>query len=332
MASNRLYYIDVIKVLAIVFVVMYHLPITWQITTWDENLPMAWNANMVIAIMGVPLFLMSTGALLLDRDLSSYRKIKLFLKKNFLPIFFTGAIWNVVYYFVNTKNIAIADIVKSVLLINKQEEHLWYIRMILLYYALMPIMSGLLRYHKRFFILLVAICFLISFGNSGYLIFFRHEVFPTISGVSFSCYLVYMYAGYCVAKSKFKIHPIIPFFICLISLSLMCFLREIDWFRFYWYDNPLCLIASISAFALIKNVHLNENNAKQIAELSKMTFGVYLCHMLFVKCLFPSIALIYDVPFVLSYYSVLVLTLLLSLMSILIVKKYTDLSYILFRY
>lgn len=330
MKTSRVSYIDITKILAIVLVLMFHVPSFCGVDSWNENLPIAWNVSFCVSMLGVPLFMMSTGALLLDRDFSSKSKVVSFYKNNLITILVPGILWSLIYYVLLTDHITIGGFIKTLLFMNKPEEHLWYIRMIILYYLFMPFISRMLKFHSALFFLLL-LCCAASFVYSGYLIVCRHEIFPTIPGLSFFCYLIYMYIGFCIFNGYLNIHPLLCSIICVCSLSLICYFRSIEWFRFFWYDNPLCLLASISIFGLVKSAFSNVSGNKYLIELSKMTFGVYLCHMLFLR--YGSILYTFhSLPFCVSYIFVLLLTLGFSVALIIFIKKYTCLSKFLFRY
>lgn len=48
--------------------------------------------------LGVPLFLMITGALILKKDFNNFEKILQFYKKNLTRLIISVCLWNIIYY------------------------------------------------------------------------------------------------------------------------------------------------------------------------------------------------------------------------------------------
>lgn len=83
MLKKRIFYIDLVKAIAIIMVVYCHvLP--------DNIFTGSWSWMLALRPMGVPLFVMCTGALMLDRDFTSIKNITKFYKKNFLTLLITS--------------------------------------------------------------------------------------------------------------------------------------------------------------------------------------------------------------------------------------------------
>lgn len=289
--KQRLLYIDIIKLLAIVFVVMCHIPMAFAAEgpTGDGAL---WRYAMTsIGDMGVPLFMMASGALVLGKDFNTKEDIFRFYKRNWLPIYITGACWCLFYYFLNTDSPSLLDIVKTLLLANKPEVHLWYIRMILAYYLIMPVLSYL---HDKWVLwMMVALVFVATFGWNGVRIFVHHDAFPTTSGLSLSCYIVYLVLGYKLARSNWHVSNIALLGITLLNLAAIVVTLSLGWFQFVWYDNPMVLVAAVSLFLLVKQMVHARTATVLVTRLSNMTFGVYLCHVVLLQPLGKAFGSLY---------------------------------------
>lgn len=280
---NRKVYIDVIKIIAIICVIMCHIPILWNIDMMDEGLPLWWYIVNSLGILGVPLFMMSTGALILNKELNTRAGILRFYCKNTLTIYVTGTVWCVLYYITKTEHISFSDIIKTVCLINKPEVHLWYIRMVIIYYLAMPVIVYLHKNHIRLFIVLTAIIAIVTFGWNLFLILFEHTPAPTTSGLSLSCYIVYMAVGYHCAVLHGNVirGKILMALAGAVSMTILVVLRYNNWFRFMWYDNPFVMVAAICIFSSVKELFKDAVRNDLLADMSNMIFGVYLCHVMF---------------------------------------------------
>lgn len=308
--KQRLLYIDIVKLLAIVFVVMCHIPMAFagEGTTGDNAL---WRYAMTaIGDMGVPLFMMASGALVLGKDFHTKADIKKFYKRNWLPIYITGACWCLFYYFLNTDSPSLSGIAKTMLLANKPEVHLWYIRMILAYYLIMPVLSYLRE--KWVLWAMVVVVAAATFGWNGVRIFVQHEAFPTTSGLSLSCYLVYLVLGYKLARSNWHVSNLLLLGITLLSLAAIVVTLSLGWFQFVWYDNPMVLVAAVSLFLLVKQTVQTRTVTALFTRMSNMTFGVYLCHVVLLQPLGKAFGSLYRACDWGAFAMVGVLTLLVS--------------------
>ena len=328
----RIVYLDIIRVIAIVFVIMCHLPFLWDVDMVSEKLPLFWVVNQSLGILGVPLFMMISGALLLNKNFHSVYDIKMFYKKNMLPILGVGVVWNLIYYFLNGHCFSFRDIVKTLCLINKPVPHMWYIRVIVLYYMFIPLFVCLLKKYRICLICLLCLISGITFLYNGYLILVQHESFPTNSVLSISCYLVYMVFGYYIVGVEKKIPQQVFFLAFSLSVVLLVLLRLYNYFAFYWYDNPLVLIASVSLFKYIKIICGEISVKSWIVDMSKITFGVYLSHMLIIIYVIKPIVGFFLINNIFAYPLILFFVLLCSICLIKIIHKVPIASSVLFRY
>ena len=98
MEQRRFLYMDVLRVCAFLFVVLLHA-ITPTITNNDLLGTFAWTFSVAanaLARMGVPLFLMLTGALLLGRE-EEAPGVLAFYRRRLPRILVPLLVWNVFY-------------------------------------------------------------------------------------------------------------------------------------------------------------------------------------------------------------------------------------------
>lgn len=328
---SRFLYLDIIKIIAIIMVVMCHLPLINSVDLLREDIGAFWCVDLCFGTLGVPLFMMATGALVLNKKFDNKEAILHFYKNNFLSIYITGVLWCVIYYILN--NIDKLDVIvflKTILLINKPEVHLWYIRMILMYYALIPLLSYLCHKKRTLFIMVVVSAFLVNFCWIGYDILVCRNHIPTHSGLSMSCYMVYLAIGYWIENKKWNISSCFSTILFVIGVFSIIYLRQEDYFRFFWYDNPFVLMASVGLFSLVKNTSIKSVKSRYFEELSKMTFGVYLCHMLFLYIVGKRLLALIDND-IYAYLMVWLVTLFLSNVLVFVCRSKTAMSKIFFR-
>lgn len=95
----RIFWIDIVKFIAVLFIILAH--IVWIV---EQEIHIKGNLlndfltiNRIIATLGVPLFMLVSGSLLLGKDFKSNSDIFAFYKRGLLPLFITAEIWIVKY-------------------------------------------------------------------------------------------------------------------------------------------------------------------------------------------------------------------------------------------
>lgn len=285
--KKRIVFIDYLRLLAILMVIMCHV-IDVNCRLWLGYVDMSLFRQLFVYIaliigrLGVPIFLMITGYLLLDRD---YSKIQLiyFYKKKVLWFFVIVELWTIIYevygyeilgYDYNLK----VFLRRLCLLETPALSHAWYLPMILKMYVFIPVIGALLRRltEKHIFIVLglmfiSVICFQVvdvSFINETNL-------------SSYIAYLWFVIMGNTIKRGGLesisrKIWLLAD--VVLVFCEINCLFIQHNQGRqtSLWYDNPVIMILSISCFIRFKHYLLEQN--KLIEKVSKYTFGIYLTH------------------------------------------------------
>lgn len=107
-------------------------------------------AAIVAGRLGVPIFLMLSGYLLLDRDYSDTDKIKAFYKRNLLPLVLTTEIWVVIYEIyhltIDNQKFVLLDFIKDLLFVKDNAfGHFWYMPMIIGLYLVVPFVANAIK-------------------------------------------------------------------------------------------------------------------------------------------------------------------------------------------
>ena len=195
--KSRIFYLDLVRALAIVLIILVHVlrKFCEFSTVGSEN----WNFSsplMSIAIMGVPLFLMISGTLLLNKDI----ELEDFLKRRFtrilIPFFFWGLLLPI------HKMIWLAEpwtFHNYVVLFIKEEY--WYVWMLIGVYLAIPIINTFIQEYKmkgvEYF--LIVWIFIMILQTLGYYPFYQLRI------VFFGCYIGFLLLCYWVSNKKLNI-------------------------------------------------------------------------------------------------------------------------------
>lgn len=281
---KRVYYLDVTKVVGIILVVF----VAHAKTFMNDKLSIIYHLYDIVGTLGVPLFVLVSGALILNKtSLTNWKGVKFFYLHNLITIWVTAEIWIVVFYLITSNNYSIKELSMNMLLINKPADHLWYIRMIVTYYFVLPAISYLLRSKNTEYLLwmisLLVLCF--TFFFNGYHMLFNNGLVSSPK-LSYFCYLIYFLLGYFISNRYFKKIPLWAIVVLFILPLLFLYFYLGQENIFLWYDNPLILLSSIGLFELLRRTTIDNEDAKRkkfVITLSKMSFGIYLSHFLILE-------------------------------------------------
>lgn len=300
--EKRIEWIDVLKSLAICCVILVHA--TENVYTFDlesmQSLPVHTRifAFVLFSIgrIGVPIFMMVTGYLLLDRVFDEKKCVR-FWKRNLFGLFLTTEIWIVIYniFLINFDGREIKGIEffeNMIFLKYLNVPHMWYMPMIMGVYVFLPFVAmalhkirpGLLRFPM---ILAIAYIFVLPVIN----VFVQaagEDPLLTLPSLNFSggIYGIMLVLGYLIKKGCFKkINGIVlvlagaASFICAIAMQLYAYNQE--YVYNLWYDNIFLLI---TVFCLVEFVSRQRKVLLPgvFCNLAKCSFGIYLVHYIVV--------------------------------------------------
>lgn len=258
--------------------------------------------SIFIGRMGVPLFLMITGYLLLDRIYDNDR-IRKFWKKGWNLVVVT-IVWSAVYVIFLRLVLVFSSSINLMEVGELFFSHMWYMPMIIGMYISIPfVASALKNFDKKIIfngvIVFSILAFLVPFVT---LICDMHGIkgvtIDYCLGFSGGVYGIYIILGYLVKKGQFKnvstnIFRLVLFISCVVSI-LFQYYAFIKGYKFLlWYDFPFVLFGSFSLFELISRKD-NIKCYKLVRVLAKYSFAVFLIHNLF---RLPLLPLIVKLPF-----------------------------------
>lgn len=179
--------IDIIRIFAFVFIVFLH--------TLNRQFGVdVWMGGYAIISIGVNLFIMISGYLMLDKT----EEAIVFFKKRILNILPLFLVFNIIYIYFG--KIPIMPVLKGKTI---SASHFWYIYMILGLYLLTPWLQKVLKYAEKETLFVVFLWFLCNILNP-YLRYFNLAEIP-FSNFPLTGFIGYYILGYFVKKYDNKV-------------------------------------------------------------------------------------------------------------------------------
>ena len=281
--KDRLFWLDAVKFLAILFVILAHVEwgLEQSLSVHQELSRCFLTINRIIASLGVPLFMMVSGSLLLSKEFHSRYDILTFYQRRLLPLFVTAEIWIVCYCLVAFKSFSLKELFLCMVLVHKPEVHLWYVRLIVIYYLSVPFLYFLMHNHKKVFAFIVLMVLAFTFIYNGWLIW-NGDLCPTNPARSYFCYLIYMVIGYELGRVSLSLYKHVCFCLLAIIGGGLLYLSLVREDYFLWYDHPLIALVAIGVFYVIRYLSSSLKVSESIVEISKMSYGIYLSHFILI--------------------------------------------------
>lgn len=320
--NKRIIFLDVIRTIAIISIVLDHAALIGYRLFYDsyylhfEESP---NLSKVIQIAiwefsrwGVPLFLLLTGYLILNKEFENEDKVKRFYKNNLFPLFFINEIWVILHWIIafvlekgnipfvytqsmNEINIDIEQIVYSLLMIRRScYPNMWYLPMIIGMYIFLPYITRIVKDYWEivFKVLLFSICVLFITSDIAYILKLMDLNYTTKPIISLSfgggIYGIYIIVGYYLSKKNTFLKTIntkvlfmmfmgIEFVDIVLTLINFNSGRIVSFFEYN--DSFFQLMIVVILFELISRIRFKDNIiSKLFVKISKLSFPVYLIH------------------------------------------------------
>ncbi len=296
--STHIYWIDLVRVFAVFQVVLVHL--SYVIFFKEKPSTADWlaaNFYDSFSRMGVPLFFMVSGYLLLGKS----EPIVDFFRKRFVKVGVPTFFWSVAYLLWSVKAYTdgsmnplsvILSMLKAIYTGNV-EIHLWFLYILIGIYLVVPILrvyvSATSRQNLTYFIVLWFLATPLLELTQRVIGFQTALVIPVVTG-----YVGYFMMGYLLADLDLgRRGRILSGLGCIIAVAVTYFgtnllsanAAPIDAY-FYSYFSPPTVLASICGFLLLKDLGQKLGRAGQIVRVvSATSFGIYLIHIFVVELL-----------------------------------------------
>ncbi len=301
--SHRAVHFDLIRVLATYCIVQLHVatPWLWRETDFHSNLFITSLFFDAFGRIGVPLFLMISGALLLNHE-EPYQS---FFKKRISRVFIPMIFWTIVYeirigseFFTNNRDANFNDIWHSLKdpFAGPVFEHLWFLYMIMGMYLITPLLRKVVKYLDKFdqsYLLALWVIF-----NCVLPLIYRYSSFRFGVWIpALTPYLAYYLMGYFLMKNDFgrkRINLVwVVFILSYLSSVLLVWLDTVHYgsiqIYFFGHHSVTVFLQCTSAFILLNHygIHLSdkqtEKSYNRFKFFGRMTFGIYLLHPLIIE-------------------------------------------------
>lgn len=298
---ERIFYLDLIRVIACMMVVLMHAPMP------SKNAVGIFSVGISYFTMPcIGMFFAVSGALLLPIHYPQNCDISelIWIKNRMLKILYPVLFWSVFYILVNhiiqdnQSNNQIQQIIKkicSILFSVQGHGVLWFMYVIAGLYLLAPVISPWLENTSSkilvFYLTLwgISLCFPLL---SNIVIVDR-----TIKGslYYFSVYAGYFLLGYYLRYfgDNIKLMHMIPLYLCILPLPIIPKVLnvKIDFYDVFWYLSIFSGIMVVfwwKSLELISERIVHPFIKNMIINISNISFGIYLSHIFIMrKCLWP---------------------------------------------
>lgn len=280
----------------------------------------------------VPIFLMVTGSLLLQKD----EDLWFFLKKRYKRVLIPFLFWATIYilfkidYESFSLNIETAKTMASYYL-KPVSFHFWYVYLILGIYLFIPIIrKWTVKQNKKELLFYLAIWVITLLINKKTKMFF-----PEIDLTYFTGSLGYLILGYYASlfinfknKNQGLIIALILFFTGFLSVYYLTEIYTIKYNRFFYffYESPLVVFSCLGVFLFFKNLNLKKNS--MISVTDSCSYGIYLVHILILNFLMNYLKAYQSTGFFSQLIFLLLLSLTVFIISFLIIYSLKQIKFL----
>ena len=320
--SNRQLYLDVARCIAIISITFNHA-VNRSFDNYGNqmaeflSIPIASSVlKAVITVfsrIGVPLFLMISGALILTKTIENAADIKRFYKKNLLSLLITTEIWYVLFFWfivlvlpqnqvLETQGFggALWGMVQTMLFQNQLTfDSMWYMPMILCLYTTIPFVIIVINKLRPSYGVMLLPAGIVAVNNiilPAINAFLQMQGQPTFSSVLQEAHLVsilylYILGGYFIsqgalAKLKDWLVAVIAggsFLLCC-GYQLYCYAQPMNYLVKDVF--PLIYVSAGFLFELLRRkAHHFSKLSRPVTYLSRISFGIYFMHIIVLNLL-----------------------------------------------
>jgi surface polysaccharide O-acyltransferase-like enzyme len=329
--TENITYIHHLRAIATIAVILLHI-VADSLYSYGTISLVDWHsANIIDSLIrfSVPTFIMISGVLLMGKQEFYFEYINKRVKRVFIPFTF----WVLAYFsfdlLIAYKNqlfsaeFGIIEFIKFHFL-SGSSFHFWYIYMILIIYALLPLVSKRIVNLNQQKLLVIIVIWLIYISFLGYTTMFQEYNLVYLT-LKFIGYFGYILLGYYLFKfplfNSKKTGKIVGIFLYLIASFVTIYLTYYytnlsNRFQddFYEYFTLNIAVQTIGVFLIFQNFEFKNTFLTKISSLS---YGIYLVHV-FAIILVLKLPIDQNIP--VYVVSKLLLTILAFVISILVIN------------
>ncbi len=296
--KKRYIWLDIIKIMACFFVIINHSHNLLFLSGGTTTATVTVDAIMFsVCKTAVPLFVMTTGYLLLQGEFSGRQMLRRILRIG-IPLLAIS----VVYYVLNSdEGGSIPDFVKQFAQ-SPRSVHLWYLYMLIGLYLVMPFVSKIVRYSTTRELVAFVALFLVGpavvrsalrYFEITPSAFFFEAIFPVAIG--------YLIAGCAMSRIELNTRCFwcaVVLFILFVMVSVFSVLTPylrgegISYVFDSWQYLPI-VVSSLSLFYILRylfeSARFGEKTAEILKAISSTIFGVYLIHCVAISKLYELV-------------------------------------------
>lgn len=285
MMKQRVLYLDIVRILACLMVILMHSPQPHSAHS------LVLSSISLLAAPCIGLFFMVSGALILPVS----QPINIYLKHRFTKIVIPVLFWSLFYLLIRYFNADdLEELFISIISIPFSTQgcaHFWFIYVLIGLYFLAPIISAWLQKASKreieFYLLLWLVTMCYPIINS----FIR--VNDEVSGILyyFAGYVGYFVLGYYLHNyiKYWNIWILAAMYILPLGCAVVCKLSEfeVDFYSVFWYLSISVVSMCVALFMVIKKlfavIKLNKWLENALIDFSRCSFGIYLIHLFVVR-------------------------------------------------
>lgn len=289
MKKERLMGLDVARCIAILAVLMIHVSSEFvKVPDRTSSLFFWGNIFDSVSRLAVPLFVMISGALMLDERRTM--DIRSFYKKNGLGLFLLLIVWEFIYALIFSlkESNGLSTIFQRMI---QGHYHLWYMYLIISLYIVTPFLRCIVKKeNKRLVELFLVIAFLTQFTKplvsiaTSYLPFVKYlkQFMDHFYMGFFANYTAYYILGWYITH----IGVMRKGFVYILGLGAIITTMTYthmtgDYDRAYTSMSLMILMYSVACFTWVMSQRWRY--LPWVVHLSKISFGIYLIHPLVLK-------------------------------------------------
>ncbi len=295
--------VDLIRTIAIVAVILLHA--TRDATSFQPEAPFeVWRWVIVdiyqsISRVGVPLFVMLSGALLLRP--SKNEPLSLFFKKRWARIGLPFLFWSVAYFawrvFANSEEFTLGSFMQSVLADPYPYFHFWYLYMLVGLYLLTPILRIVVIHIDRKTFKYFIVVWLLGPLLVSFLSFFGYSLDSNLLTIPW--WAGYYMLGIYLLKVRMRRSTLLSLLLLGLTLTAVgtYFMAatvggQLTYF-FHDYFSPTMILASVALFLLLNEHQAPSNpteasppkNSWLLRKISENTLPIFLLHVMIIESL-----------------------------------------------
>ncbi|MBR2067106.1 MAG: acyltransferase family protein [Solobacterium sp.] len=241
-------------------------------------------------LWAVPVFVMVTGALLLDKDKEiSIEKI---WKKYILRIVILLVVFTLLYIafdiYVLGKKLEVFFVIYylQTLIEDSGWAHMWYLYMLIGIYIVLPLFKKAVAHFSKeeMAYLLIIFFFFLS------VLPFIEQLYGKALGLHIpiqGIYPFYLLLGYIVHKEYIRLKVSISFIFLLVSTLGILFLTGMypNANAYLTFSSPVVVLQAFSMYSLVKGI-VKEKENRLVEWMDQGSLGVYLLHLVGIKLIF----------------------------------------------